>query len=158
MPPTIRFDVPGLSQPNSSICWWAAMKMLILYHRNRGVLNTVLNDIESNQYAMHKYDINEGATANEIEVIAQAIGFSILPCTLNGQGLYSHMQRHGPQVYSGYWADDEGGHAVVLAGTDGNRISIRDPLFGGGAANYFRFSSQYLIMHTALIYLNDGNL
>jgi ABC-type bacteriocin/lantibiotic exporter with double-glycine peptidase domain len=153
---SVNFQVPGLSQPNSNLCWWTSFKMLTLYHRNRGVGMARIRNIESHTEAMQKFNNNETASTEEIEQIARDLGFSIMASTLVGSGLLAHMDRHGPQMYSGYWPSG-GGHCVVFTGTDGNRIGINDPWDGAVSANYNGYVGSYLIIDTALVYFNNGN-
>ena len=152
---SVNFQVVGFSQPNSELCWWTSFKMLVLYHRSRGITSGRLRDVESHTEIMRKFSNNEPASTAEIEQFAIDLGFSTMRAPIIG-GLLNHMDQHGPQMYSGAWAAG-GGHCVVFTGTDGSQISINDPWDGAMAREFIGYTTTYLIMDTALVYLNNGN-
>ncbi len=148
---SVSFQVPGMSQPNSNLCWWTCFKMLTLYHCNQGVSYGQLRDIETHANAMAIYTQNDGTTTEEIEEIATDLGFSTLAATLTGDGLRELMEQNGPMMYCGYWPSG-GGHCVIITGTDGNYLSINDPWYGTRNNRYQKMASQILIQDTALVY------
>ena len=152
MPQSVSYQVPGMSQPDSNLCWWTCFKMLTLYHRNHGVTINQLRNIETHANAMAVYTQNDGATTGEIEETATDLGFSVLAATLTGTGLRELMKKNGPVMYCGYWPGGNSGHCVVLTGTDGSYVSINDPWYGPQNSRYHKIAGEILIQDTALVY------
>jgi len=152
MAKSVSYPVPGLSQPDSNLCWWTCFKMLTLYHRNQGVSVSRLQSVETHAKAMSIYTQNEGTSTEEIEEIAVDLGFSVVEATLTGHGLLNLMERNGPVMYCGYWPSGEGGHCIILTGTDGNYIALNDQWDGAQTNQYRKMTSQILIQDTALVY------
>jgi ABC-type bacteriocin/lantibiotic exporter with double-glycine peptidase domain len=152
MAASVSYQVPGLSQPNSNLCWWTCFKMLTLYHRNQGVTVNQLQNIETHANAMAIYTQNDSTSTEEIEEIATDLGLSVMAATLTGERLLNLMEQNGPVMYCGYWPGGNGGHCIVLTGTDGQYVSANDPWYGAQASRYRRLASQILIQDTALVY------
>lgn len=138
-------DVPTMRQPQSWACWYTSFQMVVAYERGRGRA-LGLKDPSEVAWIKSIYDANQGigATPNERERVAAALGFQTLFASMSADGIWEIL-RNVPTVYAGRWPGRSSGHFVVIVGISDNMIAINNPATGMETYDYNWFAGQMLL-------------
>ena len=133
---SIYHDVPVLIQPQSWACWYTSFQMVVQYQRKRGRA-TGLKDPSEVAWVKAIYDANNGigATSDEREKVATALGFKTSFSSMSADGIWEILQR-APIIYAGHWPNIASGHFVVITGISENTVSINNPASGRQTYDY----------------------
>ena len=142
---SVLHNVPAMIQPQTWACWYTAFQMVVTYERARNRASP-LKDPSEVPWVKAIFDANKGigATSDEREKVAKALGFETLYASVSEEGLW-RMITAVPVVYAGHWPGKTFGHFIVIVGISGGRIYINNPASGMEDYDYGWFSSEYLL-------------
>ena len=142
---SVFHNVPVMRQPQSWACWYTSFQMVVTYERRRG-RGTGLKDPSEVPWIKAIYDANNGigATPDEREKVARALGFQVLFASMSADGIWDIL-RNVPIIYAGRWPGRSFGHFVVLVGISETRLAINNPATGMETCDYNWFAGQMLL-------------
>jgi ABC-type bacteriocin/lantibiotic exporter with double-glycine peptidase domain len=142
---SVFHNVPIKLQPQSWACWYTSFQMVVAYERGRG-RGGALKDPSEVGWIKAIYDGNKGigATSDEREMVAKALGFQVMFASMSADGIWDILQ-NVPIIYAGRWPGRSFGHFVVLVGISETKIAINNPATAMETYDYNWFAGQMLL-------------